>query len=143
MTDADNYDYLVRHECDDVAALSQKCKLQSRGFEGETVEWFAEWLLENKIIVLRAHSMIVGFCCVSIYNEGTTLWIRKIAVDPEHQGMGLGKKLMEQAICYGVEHGATRGFLAADILNKNAIGLFNKYNFLAKDSDSELQMIRE
>ncbi|MCL2373528.1 MAG: GNAT family N-acetyltransferase, partial [Defluviitaleaceae bacterium] len=63
-------------------------------------------------------------------------------VDPEHQGMGLGKKLMEQAICYGVEHGATRGFLAADILNKNAIGLFNKYNFLAKDSDSELQMIR-
>ncbi|MCL2372928.1 MAG: hypothetical protein FWC78_05955, partial [Defluviitaleaceae bacterium] len=41
MTDADNYDYLVRHECDDVAALSQKCKLQSRGFEGETVEWFA------------------------------------------------------------------------------------------------------
>jgi len=143
ITNIDNCNYLVEHECEYVAALSQKCKLQSRGFEGETAEWFANWLRENKVIVLRAHTVIVGFCCVSIYNEGTTLWIREIAVDPEHQGMGLGKKLMEQAIRYGVECGATKGFLAADILNKNAIGLYNKYNYFAKGSDSELQMIKE
>ena len=49
---------------------------------------------------------------------------------------------MEQAIQYGVGKGATRGFLAADILNEIAIGLYNSYGFYKKNAESELQMIR-
>lgn len=138
-----NIEYLCKDECEEVSLLSQKCKLQSRGYKGEAKEWFVEWLNENKVIIVRKDSMIFGFCCVSIYNEGTTLWIREIAVDPAYQGIGIGKKLMEQAILYGIENGAVKGFLAADILNKNAIGLYNKYNFVSKNVDSELQMIKE
>lgn len=135
-------EYLSVKECKEAAIISQKCRLQSRGFEGESQEWFAKWLTENKVIILRDNSAITGFCCVSIYNEGTTLWIREIAVDPAHQGTGLGKKLMEQALRHGTEHGAVKSFLAADVLNKNAIGLYEKYGFRRKDNESELQMIR-
>lgn len=139
---ASDIEYLNPDECGEVSIVSQKCKLQSRGFEGESKEWFANWLTENKVIVQRRDYAIVGFCCVAIYNQGSTLWIREVAVDPAFQGMGFGKKLMEQAICHGVENGAAKGFLAADILNENAIRLYEKYGFHIKDSDGELQMVK-
>lgn len=135
--------YLGGDECSFAAAVSQRCKGQSRGYEGESAAWFAKWLEENKVIVLRVGSAIAGFCCVSIYQEGTMLWVREVAVDPAYQGKGLGKKLIGQAIRYGVENGAVKGFLAADILNANAIGLYEKYGFRAKNADRELQMIKD
>lgn len=138
----DLIEYLSENECEQASIVSQKCRLQSRGFEGETGSWFTEWLSENKVIVVRKDSVIVGFCCVAIYNEGTTLWIREIAVDPQYQGQGFGKQLMEQAVWYGATQGATKGFLAADILNKHAIALYEKYGFHTKSSDRELQMMR-
>lgn len=139
----DEIDYLSVDDCEEASIVSKSCKLQSRGFEGESTEWFAQWLNENNVIIQRRDSVIAGYCCVSIYNEGTTLWIREIAVDPKYQGTGLGKKLMEQAIKYGIENGAVKGFLAADILNENAISLYNKYDFYAKDTKGELQMIKQ
>jgi len=143
LDNIDEAEYLSINDCDEVSMVSKNCMLQSRGFEGETSQWFAQWLNENKVIVQRRDSVIVGYCCVSIYNEGTTLWIREIAVDPKHQRTGLGKKLMEQAIKYGIENGAIKGFLAADILNENAITLYNKYDFYANDTKGELQMVRQ
>jgi len=136
-------EYLKPDEFEEVARLSQKCRLQSRGFEGETPQWYSEWLNENSIIIKRKGSKIVGFCCVSVYNKGTTLWIRELAVDPAYQRMGYGKELVEHAITYGVKDGATKGFLLADVLNKNAIGLYNKYNFYATNDDYELQLLRK
>jgi len=135
-------EFLAREDSEEVSLLSQRCRLQSRGFEGESMEWFMEWLDENKVIIWRKDEVIVGFCCVSIYDDSTKLWIREIAVDPAFQGKGFGKRLMEQAILYGVNNGAVKGFLAADILNENAIRLYNKYDFHIKGTDSELQMIR-
>ena len=135
-------EFLTQEECKEASLTSKKCALQSRGFEGETEGWFLDWITENKVIIHRENNSIVGFCCVSIYNEGTTLWVREVAVDPAYQGKGIGKMLMEQAIVYGAQNGAVKGFLMADILNKNAIGLYEKYGFAAKDTSGELQMIR-
>jgi len=139
---ASEIEYLNPNDCEKVYAVSKRCELQSRGFEGQTAEYFAKWLDENNIIIWRNGSDIAGYCCVAIINNGTTLWIRDVGVDPKHQGKGFGKKLVEQAIKYGVENGAAKGFLAADLLNKNAIGLYNKYGFFVKENESELQMIR-
>jgi ribosomal protein S18 acetylase RimI-like enzyme len=135
-------EYLHFNECSHVSEVSRQCKLQTRGFEGESQDWFEKWLSENKVIIIRNNSMIVGYCCVAIYNEGTILWIREIAVDPAYQGAGLGKKLMEQALRYGFESGAVKGFLASDSLNENAIRLYERYGFRAKDTVGELQMVR-
>jgi len=142
-TTAPTAEYLVVEDSAEAAALSQRCRLQSRGFEGETAEWFADWLKDNKVIIVRQDGVIAGFCCITIYDSGKTLWIREMAVDPLYQGRGLGKLMLEQAIMYGVQNGAVKGFLAADLLNHNAIGLYNKYDFIARNTaDSELQMIR-
>ncbi|MDR0326362.1 MAG: GNAT family N-acetyltransferase [Oscillospiraceae bacterium] len=142
LCNAEEAETLTTSDCEEVSALSEKCRLQSRGFEGESPDWFKDWLAESKVLILRKNSAIIGYCCVSIYNEGTTLWIREVAIDPDHQGKGFGKKLMEQAIRYGASNGAVKGFLAADVLNKNAIGLYEKYGFKRKNTDSELQMIK-
>ena len=134
--------FLRISECETVSEMSKKCEKQSRGFTGESAEWFADWMKENDVIVVKDSGEIIGFCCVSIYANGTILWIREIAVLPQYQGKGFGKMLMAQAIQYGVDRDAHRGFLAADILNEIAIGLYNSYGFYKKNAESELQMIR-
>lgn len=134
--------FLNPSECDLASDMSKKCENQSRGFTGESAEWFADWIKENNTIVLKDNNELIGFSCVSIYANGTMLWIREIAVAPHYQGRGFGKKLMEQSIKYGADRGAKRGFLAADVLNKNAIRLYNSYGFFQKDTRGELQMIR-
>lgn len=134
--------FLQQNECQLASSVSKSCANQSRGFTGETSEWFFDWIRENDVIIVRQNNSIAGFCCVSIYNEGTILWVREIAVTPVFQGTGLGKKLMEQAICYGINKGAVKAFLAADVLNQNAIKLYTKYDFQAKEKKGELQMRR-
>ena len=143
LTDAGDTEYLDIDACEAVSALSHRCRLQSRGFEGESPEWFKEWLAENQVLVLREDDVIIGYCCVSIYDAGTMLWIRGMAVDPAHQGRGVAKQLMEQALIFGVRRGATKGFLHCDIRNERATGLYKKYGFRAKEAEGELQMARE
>jgi len=141
--DLDEHEYLDINDCGKASAISKKCTLQSRGFEGDSPEWFKEWIEEgNKVIILRMGSEIAGICCVAITNNGTTLWIREIVVEPRHQGMGLGKKLFKQALEYGVQNGAAKAFLMVDRLNANAINIYNKYGLYEKEGDSELQMIK-
>lgn len=135
-------EFLHPNDCPAASLVSKKCEGQSRGFGGETAEWFAEWITENDTIIVRENGEIDGFCCVTIYSEGTTLWIREIAVDPKCQGRGYGKRLIEQAICYGVHKGAVKGFLAVDTMNENAIHIYEKYGFKAKGDKGELQMVR-
>ena len=136
-------EFLQPADCAQTSLVSRRCKGLSRGFEGESPEWFLEWITENRVIVVREQGEIAGFCCVSIYNGGTTLWIREIAVDPAHQGRGFGKRLMEQAVHYGVTQGALKGFLAVDTLNDKAITLYERYGFSARGTKGELQMVRQ
>jgi GNAT superfamily N-acetyltransferase len=142
LNTTESVEFLCASECSEVSVMSKECAMQSRGFTGESPQWFADWIRDNKTIIIKNNDKIIGFCCVSIYANGTMLWIREIAVSPRYQMQGYGKKLMEQAIRYGADKGAKRGFLAADILNKNAIGLYNLYDFHQKDSQGELQMMK-
>ena len=140
----DEIEYLSLDECEEASTVTKSCMLQSRGFEGALPEFYEEWLNKgNHVIIQRVGSVVAGVCCVAIYDDGTTLHIREIAVGPKYQGRGLGKKLMEQAIIYGVENGAVKGFLLADVLNENAIGLYRKYDFYMKDDEIEIQMLRD
>ena len=135
--------FLKPEEFEAAATVTKSCALQSRGFEGVEPEFFAEWLQDgNEVLVQRVDGKVVGVCCISIYNAGTTVWIREIAVDPDYQGKGFGKKLLKQVLKYGTEHGAVKAFLAADILNRNAIGLYQKCGFQMQADESELQMVR-
>jgi ribosomal protein S18 acetylase RimI-like enzyme len=126
-----------------LAKLSQVCKGMSRGFYGETEEWFIEWLEENKVLVHRIDGEIVGFCCVSIYSDGEVLWIRELAVSPKVQGRGIGRNLLKAGLSYGHIQGAKKGFLAVDTENTNAIHLYKQFGFVAKENEFEVQLINK
>lgn len=137
-----NFEFAEEADCEILASISQSCKGLSRGFFGETKEWFREWVEENKILVIKDKEAIIGFVCVSIYNEGTTLWIREVCVSPTYQKRGLGSQLMKLAVKYGLSEGAVKGFLAVDVENFTAIRIYEAYGFKRRDESVETQMIR-
>jgi len=134
--------YLDINECKLASVISKKCINLSRGFLGESEEWYKDWIKENKIIKILESNTIIGYCCVSIYSDGTVLWIREIAIDPEYQRKGYGRKLFEHALVYGIKNNVKKIFWAVDKLNKNAIELYKEYEFICEDENGELQMIR-
>lgn len=142
FNDYNSIQFLQSEDIFIIETISKLCAGQSRGFTGETKEWFYDWMKENDIIIIKKGHEIVGYCCVSIYANGTILWVREIAVNPLYQRKGFGRRLLEQAIFYGIKRGAKRGFLHADKLNKNAISLYNEYGFHAKRDEGEIRMIR-
>ncbi len=74
--------------------------------------------------------------------KGPVLWLREIAVLPQEQGKGIGRKLILQSLGYGKERGAKRAFLMADDCNTNAIGLYKSVGFVPSE-DAEINMVSE
>ncbi|MEX1376901.1 MAG: GNAT family N-acetyltransferase [Eubacteriales bacterium] len=148
------FDFLEPSEIDIASAITKECRDQSRGFTGQTSEWIKEWLCENEnakdtaVLVHRtSNNEIAGILCVGLYGHssenGHTVWIKEVAVCPEYQNQGIGRKLISQALVYGKQRGAKKAFLAADEENINAIHLYTSLGFIASADDSEITMIKE
>lgn len=143
-------EFLTEKECKEASEVTLSCKGQSRGFTGQTEGWVRDWTQgedkDAKAIIRRCKGGIAGVVFVTIYGheseKGPILWIREIAVRPEHQGSGIASRLLRQAFGYGVKQGATRAFLAADEKNLNAIRLYEKFGFEASESDGQIDMER-
>jgi ribosomal protein S18 acetylase RimI-like enzyme len=63
---------------------------------------------------------------ISLFNEDTDFQFRKLAVEPEFQGKGIGGKLLQQVINHAVENGGTRIWCNA---RWSAIGFYLKAGF--------------
>ena len=146
------YDYLHNDECPAASVITFDCRGQSRGFEGESSEWFSEWLrgedeMQNPVIIAsKVNGKIVGISCAATYahdsEKGAVVWVRMMAVHPDFQGQGIGTKLLMQTLQYGFEHGAKRAFLHADTLNANAIKMYLKAGFQPRINEKQVDMIR-
>lgn len=148
------YEFLTLEECREASDVTMACKSQSRGFYGETMESIKEWMTSidsagedsgnYNVLVHKEDNLIVGIAMVATYGhnseKGSVLWLREIAVMPNYQGKGIGKRLMLQAIQYGQDKGARRSFLMADDCNNNAIDLYKKVGYLPSD-DVEINLI--
>lgn len=136
--------FLQSDEHDIIKEMADMCIDQSRGFEYEKEEWYTDWIKNNDIIILKDGDILIGYNCVSVYDTSTgiTVWVRRVAVNPKYQDMRYGKKLMEQALIYGISKGAKRGFLAADALNNKAFSLYKKYGFVPQSEHGEINMKR-
>jgi Acetyltransferases len=137
--------FLQPDEHELIKEMTNMCVGQSRGFEAEKEKWFTDWMKINDIIILKEGDILIGYNCVSVYDygSGVTVWVRRIAVKPEYQGKGYGNALIEQALVYGIAKGATRSFLAADVLNNNAVALYKKYGFVPQSEEhGEITMKR-
>lgn len=155
----DEIEILSEDECNKASQITLSCKNQSRGFAGQSEEWIYRWVKGTEpianmfksrdcaIIVHREDNNICGIVCVAIYGDdnidGATLWIREIAVSPKYQNRGIGKKLLNQALLYGVRNGAKKSYLMADECNDNAIHLYSKMGFYSDKNECEINMIKE
>ena len=73
--------------------------------------------------------------------KGSILWVRELAVSPKSQGQGIGRKLLKQALTYGIDHGAKRSFLMADECNFNAKKLYEDIGFIPSLDEVQIDMI--
>jgi len=150
-----NYDtdYLKLSEVNEASSLTMECREQSRGFTGQTPQWFINWLasdneIKNTAVLVEraADGTICGILCVGTYghdtDKGPVVWIREVAVKPDFQNKGIARKLLSQALVYGKEKGAQKAFLAVDEDNKNAIHLYKSIGFTAGMEKSEITMIK-
>ncbi|MCX7772973.1 MAG: GNAT family N-acetyltransferase [Clostridia bacterium] len=141
--------YLDAIECEEASRLTYSCEAHSRGFHGDTAQWFREWLdsEHGNVLVLKEGSALAGLCCVSLYGfeseKGPVLWVRELAVKPEFRGRGYGRRLLEQAFLYGLNRGAVRGFLLCDIQNDTAIQLYRSLGFERKPGRGQINMERK
>jgi len=74
-----DYEFLRMDDCSAASEITAACRGQSRGFEGETPEWFALWLHGKEegqinsecknpaILVHRENKKIVGIACAATY----------------------------------------------------------------------------
>lgn len=139
----ETYTLICSDDIERVSEITKACYGQSRGFHGEDAQWLKRWLENNNILVHKENDEITGVCLVALYDyeHGPTLWIREIAVHPDHQRKGIGRKLMAGAMTYGKDRGARKAFLAADELNVHAIKLYESFGFKA-GNDEQIDMVR-
>ncbi|MCL1793956.1 MAG: GNAT family N-acetyltransferase [Oscillospiraceae bacterium] len=145
------FDFLREEDCGIASEISVACRGQSRGFEGEPPEWFADWLrgedgMNNSVVLVRRiNNRIVGISCTATYahdsEKGAVVWVRMLAVHPDFQGRGIGKNLLLQTLQYGVEHGAKRAFLHADVENTTAICIYTNAGFTSRGGEGQIDMI--
>ncbi|MEO0184443.1 MAG: ribosomal protein S18-alanine N-acetyltransferase [candidate division WOR-3 bacterium] len=91
--------------------------------------FFENDLQKHTIIALVADTdgLIIGYAiaeCVA-----TELHITNIAVDPQYQQQGIGKKLMTEIENIGIERDCTNAFLEVRITNKPAIDFYKKFGY--------------
>lgn len=146
--------YVTHTNTNEASKVTRSCIGQSRGFLGQSEEWIRQWIdnmgpaspdyANNCAVISEIIQEMVGVICVGIYGSGdkTTLWIREIAVKPEFQGKGVGRKLIEQAFAYGLKYGAKKAFLMADECNNNAIHLYRSMGFKPGADEGQIDMIR-
>ena len=98
------------------------------------------------VLLHRENGKAAGIICIGLYGfdsaQGPVLWIRELAVCPEYQNRGIGRKLLLQAFQYGKEHGAYRSFLAADENNIKAIHMYRSLGFTANPLEKQIDMYR-
>ena len=149
------YRFLCDEDCAAAADVTMKCRWQSREFHGESEDWFRQWMRgadpnaaecrNCRVLVHKEGLKTAGIACVATYahesHDGAVVWIRELAVAPEYQGRGIGKKLLLQSLKYGMDNGAKRAFLMADDLNDTAKALYTKVGFAPSAVDVQIDLI--
>ena len=86
-----------------------------------------EWIAQHFVIAESAGRR-VG--CVALVPDGTGAYeLSKMAVAPDQQGRGAGRRLLAAAIAYAREAGATSIFLGSSTKLENAVHLYEALGF--------------
>ncbi|MGX6448531.1 GNAT family N-acetyltransferase [Patulibacter sp. S7RM1-6] len=82
----------------------------------------------GQVLMARLEGRPVG--CVAVVPDGTGAWeVSKMAVAPDHRGHGTGRRLLEAAVGWAREHGATSLFLGSSTKLAPAVHLYESVGF--------------
>lgn len=97
-----------------IAAIADDCRLQPDGI----------------ILAETEAEEVVGYVTTRLFPESGIGWIPNLAVDPAHQGQGLGKWLLEAALDFFRERGMSVARI--ETLEQNPVGqaLYPKLGFV-------------
>jgi ribosomal protein S18 acetylase RimI-like enzyme len=95
----------------------------------------------GQIFVALAHDTQAGTVALIPAGEGA-FELTKMAVSPQFQGLGIGKKLMERCIDYAQSHDARLIFLESHSSLTPALNLYRKYGFLDAPVDPNSEYAR-
>lgn len=94
----------------------------------------------GQIFLALVNNKVAGCCALVAHPETQTFEMAKMAVSPQAQGLGLGRKLGEALIAYAKEKGIKQVFLEGNTLLESSIILYRKLGFIEvpiKDSAYE------
>ncbi|MEE8377210.1 MAG: GNAT family N-acetyltransferase [Candidatus Aminicenantaceae bacterium] len=127
-------------EEEELAALQNKIFSGSWGFNPNTVEEIKYYLQltscrMDEVLCIVAKKQKIGYLWPhKLPNDSGRRRIRihMLGVDPEFQGQGLGKKLLQTAIYHMENQGAKTVELTVDSENTPAVSLYNSLGFTLK-----------
>lgn len=89
---------------------------------------FADSLRNGHLCYLASdHQQALGY--IIVFVAVGECHILNVCVDPEQQGKGYGRKLLQHALDAAVDLGAEQAFLEVRISNEPAIKLYETYGF--------------
>ncbi len=117
----------------------------SVAFEGYVAESFYQFLIEynpekDRLWCAEHEGEIVG--CIGIVGHGERAQLRWFLLHPNYRGIGLGKDLFEQAMCFAREKGFKRVCLETTNDLTRAIGMYTKAGFV-KTAENENRAWRD
>jgi len=101
------------------------------------------WFDPQGLLVAESESGIAGFCWTRIHPNGDGE-IFRVAVDPSHQGEGLGRTLVEAGFAYLSDvRGITRGSLWVDASNDHATTLYRSLGMSIERTNREFEPVSQ
>lgn len=85
--------------------------------------------LEEKVVAGLTAYVLPGYCVAK-----PTVFIYDVAVHPDHQKQGIGKKLIEALNQYTCENDCLEAFVAADAGDEPAISFYEKTAYSRKEA---------
>lgn len=118
-------------EAEQLAALSTTCA-SDPGWLVNPSAWYREWMAtpESVVFVAERQGVLSGLCSARQYGDDKDkLWVRELAVHPQHRQQGHGRALLDTSLRWGQARGSQRAFLAVDSRSVEALGLYTRVGF--------------
>lgn len=101
-------------------------------------EWeqIQRYLSNSHCFVIREGTASVGLVAIAPVGGGI-MEIMNVAVRPDRQGQGYGRRLVKAAMAYGVEQGASRIDVSTGDTSSGALALYRACGFSVRSIDKD------
>lgn len=91
------------------------------------------WFLAGDFLVIRGGTEIIAYCWLKVEDGIGEFYV--VGVDPEHQGEGLGRQLMDAGFARLAERGIRTAALYVEADNVPAVSLYRSFGFTEHSVD--------